>query len=61
VPRSDVEDVIDSRQMGAVNALLPHELRRRSRERSIERSRERSPERSSPLDPASRETAGERP
>jgi hypothetical protein len=61
VPRRDVEDVIDSRQMGAVNALLPHELRRRSRERSVERSRERSPERSSPLDLTPRETAGERP
>lgn len=61
VPRGEVEDVIDSRQMGAVTVLLPPELRRRSRERSVGRSRERSPEPSSPLDPTPRETAGERP
>jgi hypothetical protein len=60
VPRSEVEDVIDSRQMGAVNVLLPSEPRWRSRERSGKRSRERSPERSSRLDLPSRETAGER-
>jgi TraM recognition site of TraD and TraG len=60
VPRDDVEDVIDSRQMGAVTALLPPEPRKRSRERSVERSRERSPERSSSPALDSRETAGER-
>jgi hypothetical protein len=63
MPRGVVDDVIDRRQMDAVGVLLPPELRRRSRERSVERSRERSrersPERSSPLDPTSRETAGE--
>ncbi len=62
VPRDEVEEVIESRQLEAVKVLLPptrdDETRRRSRERSVERSRERSVERSSPLDPDARETAG---
>ncbi len=62
VPRDEVEEVIESRQLEAVKTLLPptrdDEARGRSRERSIERSRERSAERSSPLDPDVRETAG---
>jgi len=59
VPRSEVEDVIDSRHMGAVSVLLPPQPRKRFRERSVERSRERSPERSSPVDSTSHETASE--
>jgi hypothetical protein len=62
IPRDEVEEVIESRQLEAVKTLLPptrdDEARRRSRERSVERSRERSVERSSPLDPDVRESAG---
>jgi hypothetical protein len=65
VPRDEVEEVIESRQLEAVKALLPptrdDEARRRSRERSVERSRERSVDRSSPLDPDARESAGGKP
>jgi hypothetical protein len=65
VPRDEVEEVIESRQLEAVKTLLPptrdDEARRRSRERSVERSRERSLERSSPLDSDLRESAGGNP
>jgi uncharacterized protein DUF87 len=65
VPRDEVEEVIESRQLEAVKALLPptrdDEARRRSRERSVERSHERSAERSSPLEPDLHESAGEKP
>ena len=65
IPRDEVEEVIESRQLEAVKALLPptrdDDARRRSRERSVERSRERSAERSSPLEPDLHETAGEKP
>ncbi|MDP9301770.1 MAG: hypothetical protein M3P43_12900, partial [Actinomycetota bacterium] len=65
VPRDEVEEVIESRQLEAVKVLLPptrdEDARRRSRERSVERSRERSAERSSPLEPDLHESAGEKP
>ena len=61
VPRNEVEELIEGRQMAAVTALLPPELRKRSRERSVERSRERSPERSSRLELVRPERPGEGP
>ena len=65
IPRDEVEEVIQGRQLEAVKALLPpgrdDEARRRSRERSAERSRERSPERSSSRGTHPREAPGGRP
>lgn len=65
IPRDEVEEVIEGRQLEAVKALLPpgrdDEARRRSRERSAERSRERSPERLSSRGSHPREAAGGRP
>jgi hypothetical protein len=65
IPRDEVEEVIQGRQLEAVKALLPpgrdDEARRRSRERSAERSRERSPERSSSRGFHPREAPGGRP
>jgi hypothetical protein len=65
IPRDEVEEVIEGRQLEAVKALLPpgrdDEARRRSRERSAERSRERSPERSSSRGSHLREAPGGRP
>jgi hypothetical protein len=61
VPRDEVEEIIESRQMAAVTALLPPQLRERSRGRSVKRSRERSPERSSRLELVRPESPGEGP
>jgi hypothetical protein len=60
IPRDEVEEIIESRQMAAVTALLPPELRERSRGRSVKRSRERSPERSSRLELVRPDGPGER-
>jgi len=65
IPRDEVEEIIESRQLERARTLLPPRSdetpRERSFERSPERSFERSPERSSSLDPRRRGSAGERP
>jgi hypothetical protein len=65
IPRDEVEETIESRQLERARTLLPprpdETPRERSFERSPERSFERSPERSSSLDPRRRGSAGERP
>lgn len=62
IPRDEVEEIIESRQLERARTLLPprpdEAPRERSFERSSERSFERSPERSSSLDPRSRGSAG---